>query len=154
MLPMLHSSLLVRTDFTNGDAWQQISDEARRENQDGFRACLEPVSDPAFDCLTWEAVRAAVPADEHGAWVLFIAGSAALTLPDHPVLVVDLLADTGGATVPLHPVRALGCREQPEHSEHGLGGFRERGRRERRLPRFPRVAGSRFRRRTRDRIAA
>jgi hypothetical protein len=96
MLPMLNSSLLVRTDFTNGDAWQQISDEARRENEDGFRACLEPVSDPAFDCLTWEAVRAAVPANEHGARVLFIADSATLTLPDHPVLVVDLLAGTGG----------------------------------------------------------
>jgi hypothetical protein len=56
MLPRLNSSLLIRTDFSNGDAWQKISDEARRENEDGFRAYLEPVSDPAFDGLTWEAV--------------------------------------------------------------------------------------------------
>ena len=96
MLPRLNSSLLIRTDFSNADAWQKISDEARRENEDGFRAYLEPVSDPAFDGLTWEAVRAAVPANENGARVLFIADSVTLILPDHPLLVVDLQADTGG----------------------------------------------------------
>jgi hypothetical protein len=96
MLPRLNSSLLIRTDFSNGDAWQKISDEARRENEDGFRAYLEPVSDPAFDGLTWEAVRAAVPANENGARVLFIADNVTLILPDHPLLVVDLQADTGG----------------------------------------------------------
>jgi hypothetical protein len=96
MLPRLNSSLLVRTDFTSEDAWQEVSDEARRENEDGFRAYLEAVSDPAFEGFGWEAVRAAVPANGHGARVLFIADSTALTLPDHPVLVVDLLDDTGG----------------------------------------------------------
>lgn len=96
MLPRLNSSLLIRTDFSNGDAWQKISDEARRENEDGFRAYLGPVSDPAFDGLTWEAVRAAVPANENGARVLFIADNVTLVLPDHPLLVVDLQADTGG----------------------------------------------------------
>ena len=93
---MLNSSLFVRTVFTSGDAWQTISDEARRENEDGFSAYLEPVSDPAFDSLTWKAVRAAVPANKHGARVLFIADSATLTLPDHPILVVDLLDGAGG----------------------------------------------------------
>jgi len=78
------------------DAWQGISDEARRENEDGFRAYLEPVSDPAFDHLTWDALRAAMPPNGHGARVLFIADSATYILPDHPVLVVDLLDDTGG----------------------------------------------------------
>ncbi|WP_439333598.1 DUF6924 domain-containing protein [Trebonia kvetii] len=33
-------------------------------NADGFRAYIEPVSDPAFDGLSWEAVKAAVPADD------------------------------------------------------------------------------------------
>lgn len=74
--------------------WQQVSDQAQRENEDGFRAYAEPVSDPAFDGATWEAAKAAVPANDHGASVLFIADSTALTGPDHPVLVVDLL-DSG-----------------------------------------------------------
>lgn len=71
-LPRLDdSSFLVRTDFANDDAWQELSDEAQQENQDGFRAYLVPVSDPAFDHLDWEAVRAALPAGDRGALVLF-----------------------------------------------------------------------------------
>jgi len=91
MLPRANCSLLVRMDFTSKDAWRAVCDEALREYEDGFRAYLEPVSDPAFDGATWEAVKAAVPANQHGASVLFIADSTTLTWPDHPVLVVDLL---------------------------------------------------------------
>jgi hypothetical protein len=93
MLPRANCSLLVRTDFTSEDAWRAVRDQALRENEEGFRAYLEPVSDPAFAGVTWEAVKAAVPANDHGASVLFIADSTALTAPDHPVLVVDLLDD-------------------------------------------------------------
>jgi hypothetical protein len=87
----LNSSFLVRTDFTSDTAWRQVCDEASRENDDGFRAYLESVSDPAFDGPTWETVKAAVPASDDGASVLFIADSTALAARDHPVLVVDLL---------------------------------------------------------------
>jgi hypothetical protein len=93
MLPRANCSLLVRTDFASQDAWRAVCDEALREYEDGFRAYLEPVSDPAFDAASWEAVKAAVPANHHGASVLFVADSIALTLPDHQVLVVDLLRD-------------------------------------------------------------
>lgn len=92
-LPELNCSLLVRTDFASDDAWREVRDQALRESEEGFRAYLEPVSDPVFDGAGWEEVRAAVPANEDGASVLFIADSATLTRPDHPVLVVDLLDD-------------------------------------------------------------
>lgn len=90
-LPRSNSSLLVRTDFTSDDAWHQVSDEARRENEDGFRAYIEPISDPEFDRVIWEVVKAAVPANDHGASVLFVADSTTFTSPDHPILVVNLL---------------------------------------------------------------
>ena len=90
ILPRTHRSLLVRTDFTSDDAWRAVCDEALREHGDGFRAYLEPVSDPAFGGAAWEVVRAAVPADDHGAPVLFIADSTTFASPDHPVLAVDL----------------------------------------------------------------
>lgn len=61
ILPRTHCSLLVRTDFTSDDAWRAVCDEALREYEDGFRAYLEPVSDPAFGGAGWEAVRAAMP---------------------------------------------------------------------------------------------
>lgn len=92
-LPRPDDSLLVRTEFTSDDAWWEVCDQALREYEDGFRAYLEPVSDPAFDGVTWQAVRAAMPANADGASALFIADSTALAAPDHPVLVVDLLDD-------------------------------------------------------------
>lgn len=89
-MPECDCSLLVRTDFTSDDAWQQVADEATRENEDGFRAYADFVSDRAFDGASWEAVKAAVPASTHGASVLFIADGVSLSSPDHPILVVDL----------------------------------------------------------------
>ena len=79
----------MRTDFSSDEAWQQLAGQATRENEDGFRAYAEPVSDPVFDAASWETVKAAVPAGQ-GASVLFIADSISLSSPDHPVLVVDL----------------------------------------------------------------
>src|SRR5258707_6393191 len=97
-LPRSESSLLVRTDFTSDDAWQQLCARALEENRDGFRAYIEPVSDPDFDHATWIQVKAAVPGDSHKAAVLFVGDSTTLTSPEHPVLVVDLL--NGGPTLP------------------------------------------------------
>jgi len=89
MLPKSDESLLVRTDFSSDEAWQQLVGQEARENEDGFRAYAEPVSDPAFDAASWETVKAAVPAGQ-GASVLFIADGISLSSPDHPILVVDL----------------------------------------------------------------
>jgi hypothetical protein len=96
-LPMLDGSLLVRTDFSNDAEWQQLTDDVQRENEDGFRAYVEPVNDPAFDGASWEAVKAAVPANENGAAVLFIADVRTMSSPDRPIVVVDLV-DDGGKT--------------------------------------------------------
>jgi hypothetical protein len=89
-LPKLNCSLLVRTDFSSDEAWRELAGRATRENEDGFRAYAEPVSDPAFDATRWETVKAAVPASGQGAAVLFIADSISLSSPDYPILVVDL----------------------------------------------------------------
>jgi uncharacterized protein DUF6924 len=85
------SALLVRTDFSSDEAWQQVCDEAQREYDEGFSADLVLVSDPAFGGASWQAVRAAVPASDHGPAVLFVADEVTLRSLDHPVLVVDLL---------------------------------------------------------------
>jgi hypothetical protein len=90
ILPERNCSLLVRTDFSSDDVWQQVADKSTRENEDGFRSYAQPVSDPAFDAAGWETVKAAVPANSHGASVLFIADGISLSSPDHPILVVDL----------------------------------------------------------------
>jgi hypothetical protein len=84
-------TLLVRTDFTDDDAWDQVRDEATREyGPDGFRANVEPVSDPRWANATWVAVKAAAPAGDAGPSVLFIADSLTFASPEHSVMVVDL----------------------------------------------------------------
>jgi hypothetical protein len=94
-LPSSSSSLLVRTDFTSDDAWEQVREETLRENADGFRAYVEPVSDPAFDRASWRAVKAAVPAHVERAAVLFVADATTMGSADHPILVVDLMTGAG-----------------------------------------------------------
>jgi hypothetical protein len=84
-------TLLVRTDFTDDAAWDRVRDEATREyGPDGFRAYVEPVSDPGWAGAAWEAVKAAAPAGDTGPSVLFIADSVTFASPAYPVLVVDL----------------------------------------------------------------
>jgi hypothetical protein len=84
-------ALLVRTDFTDDDAWDQVRAEATREyGPDGFQANVEPVSDLQWAGATWESVKAAAPVDDDGPSVLFIADNITVASPEHPILVVDL----------------------------------------------------------------
>lgn len=88
-LPSTEASLLVRTDFTDGDAWEETKAASLAENDDGFRAYVHVVDDATLGEATWQDVRRATMALDHRAAVLFIADSAALT-GDHPIQVVDL----------------------------------------------------------------
>lgn len=65
----------------------------QRENEEGLRAYVVPVNDPSFDDAGWQIVKAAPPGNDNGAAVLFVADGMALTSPDHPILVVDLVAN-------------------------------------------------------------
>jgi len=60
------------------------------ESEDGFVANFDIVDDCRFERAGWSALRSAVPANDNGASVLFIADEAALDSPDGPVLVVNL----------------------------------------------------------------
>jgi hypothetical protein len=72
----LRGALLVRTDFTDDDAWDHVQEEARREyGPDGFQAYIEPVSDPVWGGAAWQTVKAAAPVSDEGPSVLFIADS-------------------------------------------------------------------------------
>lgn len=94
-LPRVNDSLLVRTDFSDEWMWSEVCSEAGRENEDGFRAYVVPVSDRSFDGAPWQPVLAAAPANDTGAAVLFIADAETLTEPGHPVLAVSLFKDDG-----------------------------------------------------------
>jgi len=89
-LPKSMSSLLVRTDFTSDEAWMRLTRALATESEDGFVAHLDVVDDRRFERAEWSALRSAVPANDNGASVLFIADAAALESPDGEVLVVNL----------------------------------------------------------------
>ncbi len=46
LLPASNCSLLVRTDFSDDQAWEAVIVQAGAESEEGFCADLEPVSDP------------------------------------------------------------------------------------------------------------
>lgn len=83
-------SLLVRTEFSDDEAWSALVATATGTNDRGFCAYVNPVSDPTFAGASWSAVRTAVLNDQQGPSVLFIADQIAMTPPDQAILVVDL----------------------------------------------------------------
>src|ERR1700677_2636696 len=92
-LPETDNTLLLRTDFSDDSAWESLSAAIQRPVGE-FRASVTPVSDPAFDGAPVEEVLERL-AEESDHSFLFIADRFALTDPDHPVLVVDLIEQPG-----------------------------------------------------------
>jgi hypothetical protein len=93
-LPKYNTSLLVRVDFSDEAAWARLVEHVARENEDGFRAYVEPIDDREFSAADWPAVKAAVPENDEGASLVFVADLLALSADDHPVLVIDLFSDS------------------------------------------------------------
>lgn len=77
------------TSFADEKAWLDALSVVLTENEDGFRAYMEVVDDPAWEIVDWEQLRDAVLAAENQAAVLFVVDHDALE-PDCPILVVDL----------------------------------------------------------------
>lgn len=90
-LPNSSVALLVRTDFADEQAWQLVCDEAAAVSADGFQANFVAVGDSSFDGASWETVKAAVPANDHGSMIVLIADAMTLRSPDRPILIVDLM---------------------------------------------------------------
>lgn len=87
--PFLRGPHVVRTDFHDDDAWALIRSQILEETSEGFRAYVDIVEDPAFADLGADSVLAAIPMGyPHG--FLVVVDHESITLPDHPVLVLDL----------------------------------------------------------------
>ncbi len=95
-LPSTLDSILVRTDFSDENAWSLALAVATAVNEDGFQAYVRVVDDPIFENMKWQDISEQVLILENHAAVLFIADEAAL-LNDYPIQVVDL---SGGARQP------------------------------------------------------
>jgi hypothetical protein len=100
-LPPVASVPLVRTDFSNDDAWAatraQIALPRHFSEGDLFTADVEPVDHAAYAGLTAAQLVKLVPADAEWA-ILLVADTTTMESAEHHVLVVDLDDDHRGRT--------------------------------------------------------
>jgi hypothetical protein len=85
----------VRTDFHDDGAWDGIRSQVLAQTSDGFRAYVDIVEDTGFTDVGADAVMAALPPGYPHGFVVIVDRDS-MTLPDHPVLVLDLLDPVQG----------------------------------------------------------
>jgi hypothetical protein len=96
-LPNINNSLLLRTDFSDDAAWLSLCAVVQQPNKEGFKACVECISDPAYDGLTVEQLIVLAPKDDQCGQhtFAFIADRTTFASPERPILVVDLYDKPG-----------------------------------------------------------
>jgi hypothetical protein len=92
-LPGAEDSLLIRTDYSDDLAWEQIA-EAIRAPAGEFRAYVAVVSDRRYQGLSAAEVVDLLPEDFDKSFI-FIGDETTVRHPEHPVLVVDLYEERG-----------------------------------------------------------
>jgi hypothetical protein len=114
-LPQVHETLLVRTDFSDETAWQEVCagvramDPAMRKALDLYASVDESmaaafatqgmpaphfVEDPEYQAATTEQLVELASGDSSHV-LMFIADETTISRPDHPILVVDLVLEPG-----------------------------------------------------------
>lgn len=91
-LPTSENGLLIRTDFSDRTAWDKLIAAAREPGDILFN--MEVVDDRANSDMTVEQLMAALPEDYPHSFIV-VADNVAISQPDHPLLVVDLLEERG-----------------------------------------------------------
>jgi hypothetical protein len=92
-LPETENPLVLRTDFSDQAAWETICATIRDPVGD-FRAYVEFLDDVEYGGITKAQLPGLVPED-YGHSFIIVADRAAISLPDHPLLVVDLYERSG-----------------------------------------------------------
>ncbi len=95
LLPDVHHSLLVRTDFSDDAAWLAVCRATEGPDADDVdEPFLGYIDDRDFESATVAAVSAAMPsAGETGC--VYVADAWTMTQPDNPVLAIDLRDEPG-----------------------------------------------------------
>ena len=88
-IPASDATPLIRTDFSDDQAWRDVARAAVAESEDGFKAHLSLCDDRAFEAAKPEEL-AQSPADVARHACLFVADAMTMTHDEHPLLCVDL----------------------------------------------------------------
>jgi hypothetical protein len=93
-LPDTKATLLLRTDFSDESAWDALCAAVQApEPEHGFGASVTPLSDRAYEGATVEDMLSVGSVSYRS--FLLLADRMALTAPEQPVLVVDLVDEPG-----------------------------------------------------------
>ena len=93
-LPETQESLVLRTDFSDTRAWEQICIAIQQpQTRDSFQASVSCVSDSAFSGITpQEVVKLSSGSNRT---FVFLVDSETISNPEQPVLVMDLNRQLG-----------------------------------------------------------
>jgi hypothetical protein len=94
-LPQSQAALVIRTDFSDHQAWEAIGAAILQLTEEGFGAQVEFVDDAAYRGLTKEQLLDLVPEGDERSFFLMIVDEVTVRSPEHPVLVVDLWHEPG-----------------------------------------------------------
>ena len=92
-LPKTEDSLVLRTDFSDDAAWDALCAAIQEPNEEGFKAYVYCVSDPAYGGLTVEELVALARGGDKT--FAFVADRTTFTDLERPILVVDLYEESG-----------------------------------------------------------
>jgi hypothetical protein len=93
--PKSDNSLLIRTDFSDDAAWEALCEASvEPDEEEGFQAHLDFISDRAYEGLTIEQLVAMCPKGGSHTY-MFLADGRAQSDPEQPILVVDLYTEPG-----------------------------------------------------------
>src|SRR5262245_15277126 len=93
-LPKTKHSLVLRTDFSDDAAWDAICVAIQEPNEEGFKAYVDCISEPAYAGLTVEQLVVSAPKGGDHRFA-FLVDRVALTNSEWPILVVDLCDEPG-----------------------------------------------------------
>lgn len=93
--PKTENSVVLRTDFSDQAAWEDIGATIREPvGDEGFRAGVDFLDDAAFDGLSKEAVVKLIPR-RYAHPIIVIVDRTTVASTGHPVLVIDLAEERG-----------------------------------------------------------
>jgi hypothetical protein len=100
-LPESDDSLVLRTDFSDDAAWEEVRAAISAPVGD-FQAYVEFVNDPQYEDLTVEELTTLI-GDESSLTEIYVVDTVTIFDPEHPVLVVDV-CDEPGRTFRVIPI--------------------------------------------------
>jgi hypothetical protein len=104
-LPKTWCVPVVRADFRDGRVWEQLKEEIVSPTEEGFMAFVEFVEDRALIGLSGPVIAASYPRAyprEYRHPVVFVVDAVTVSLPERPVLVINL--NEGDETGPFRTV--------------------------------------------------